>query len=116
MVNTSTALVRDNFDSISERQSATLSQSTTPKKTKTKKLQAAHYSKEEEDQPISYNGFQQLFNGQESLETMLYRKQSFEAYWSKMDQTINNILLDMNQHAVQNICDFVDKDHSLSNR
>ncbi|KAG2192004.1 hypothetical protein INT46_001008 [Mucor plumbeus] len=123
MASTTTALVRDNFDSISEgcflvmpgkkRQHKGI-QSTKAKKTKanTKNFTIAQRS-EEDSQKLLYDGFQQLFDGRESIESMLNRKKYFKECWSQVDKTITNILLDMNQTAVKKICDFVDKDHDV---
>ncbi|KAL7325398.1 Origin recognition complex subunit 3 [Mucor circinelloides] len=126
MTGTATALVRDNFDSISEgcflvmpgkKRQNKGTQSTKTKKAKpnTKNIKIAQRS-EEDSQALLYDGFQQLFNGRESVECMLNRKENFKECWDRVNQTITNILLDMNQNAVQKICDFVDKDHDANNR
>ncbi|CAO0800371.1 unnamed protein product [Mucor circinelloides] len=126
MTSTATALVRDNFDSISEgcflvmpgkKRQNKGTQSTKTKKAKpnTKNIKIAQRS-EEDSQALLYDGFQQLFNGRESVECMLNRRENFKECWDRVNQTITTILLDMNQNAVQKICDFVDKDHDANNR
>ncbi|OAC98931.1 hypothetical protein MUCCIDRAFT_115177 [Mucor lusitanicus CBS 277.49] len=124
MASTTTALVRDNFDSISEgcflvmpgkkrQNKGTQSTKTKRAKPNTKNIKIAQRS-EEESQALLYDGFQQLFNGRESVECMLNRKESFKECWDRVNDTITNILLDMNQNAVEKICEFVDKDHDVN--
>ncbi|CEP10502.1 hypothetical protein [Parasitella parasitica] len=123
MANTITAFVRDNFDSISEgcflvmpgkKKRNNDIHSTKAKKINSnrKKIKIAQRS-EDDSQKILYDGFQQLFNGKESVDSMLTRKEYFNKCWDEVDKTITSILLDMNQNAVQKICDFVDKDHDV---
>ncbi|GAN11198.1 origin recognition complex subunit 3-like [Mucor ambiguus] len=90
-------------------------QSTKTKKAKpnTKNIKIAQRS-EEESQALLYDGFQQLFNGRESVECMLNRKENFKECWNRVNEAITSILLDMNQSAVERICDFVDKDHDMN--
>lgn len=51
-------------------------------------IKVTHRS-EEDSQEILNDGFQQLFKGKESIESMLFRKQSFKKCWSKVNDTIN---------------------------
>ncbi|KAK4509567.1 uncharacterized protein ATC70_007920 [Mucor velutinosus] len=124
MASMTTALVRDNFDSISEgcflvmpgkkrQNKGTQSTKTKRAKPNTKNIKIAQRS-EEESQALLYDGFQQLFNGRESVECMLNRKENFKECWSRVNETITNILLDMNQNAMERICAFVDKDHDVN--
>lgn len=48
---------------------------------------------EEESQALLYDGFQQLFNGRESVECMLNRKENFKECWSRVNETITVCLL-----------------------
>jgi hypothetical protein len=43
----------------------------------------------EDSQEILNDGFQQLFNGEESIEAMLYRKDAFKESWDSVNKTIN---------------------------
>lgn len=44
---------------------------------------------EEDSQDILNEGFQQLFNGEEPVESMLYRKSSFKKAWKDVNEDIN---------------------------
>lgn len=44
---------------------------------------------EENSQGISNIGFQRLFNGNESFDSMLYRKSSFEQCWKNINDDIS---------------------------
>lgn len=44
---------------------------------------------EEDSQEILNDGFQQLFNGEESVEAMLYRKNSYREAWNNVNCDIN---------------------------
>ncbi|GAA5803291.1 hypothetical protein HPULCUR_008770 [Helicostylum pulchrum] len=68
---------------------------------------------EQDSQEILNDGFQQLFNGQEPIESMLFRKDSFKKVWDSVNNDISDILLDMNHTAVESICQFVDKSHDV---
>ncbi|KAI9480880.1 MAG: origin recognition complex subunit 3 N-terminus-domain-containing protein [Benjaminiella poitrasii] len=123
MANTTEAFIRDNFDSISEGCFLIMPEKKRQRKNdqpvkmkrsrlKSKNIKIAHRT-EENTQQILYEGFQQLFGGEESLDAMLYRKKSFEECWRDVNEIANNILLDMNQAAIQAICDFVNKEHDI---
>lgn len=43
---------------------------------------------EEESQTILHDGFQQLFNGQETINSMLHRKDAFTKAWKQVDEMI----------------------------
>jgi hypothetical protein len=43
---------------------------------------------EEESQKVLNDGFQQLFNGQESMNSMLNRKDSFTEAWEQVNKMI----------------------------
>lgn len=51
-------------------------------------MKVSHYS-QEEDQEIMFGGFQRLLNGNETQETLVYRKESFKEAWNEMDTIMN---------------------------
>ncbi|RCH84657.1 Origin recognition complex subunit 3, partial [Rhizopus stolonifer] len=71
---------------------------------------------QEEDQEIMFGGFQRLLNGNETQETLVYRKESFKEAWNEMDTIMNDILMDMNQKTIRDIRQFVDKAHEVKER
>lgn len=48
-------------------------------------------SDSDQNDSILHNGFEQLLNGQEPYPTMLYRKQSFESAWIRIETRIHVI-------------------------
>lgn len=44
---------------------------------------------EQDSQEILNEGFQQLFNGQEPIESMLFRKDSFKKVWDNVNNDIS---------------------------
>ncbi|KAG1375953.1 hypothetical protein G6F60_008619 [Rhizopus arrhizus] len=115
-----TAFVRDNFDSISEgcflvmpsKKRKLDHEKPSKKKIRTKEVKITHRS-ESDNSNISHNGFQQLFDGNEPEDTLLYRKRSFYEAWTKIDKMMNDVLVDMNQKTYSNIRQFVDKAHDI---
>lgn len=118
-----TALVRDNFDSISEgcflvmpgkkRRNVAQPVKKTKKTKGNPKVIPVAQRTEEDSQAILNDGFQRLFNGEESMVATLNRKSAFQEAWDTMNTDITNILLDMNHKAVYDICQFVEKDHDI---
>ncbi|CAO3680019.1 unnamed protein product [Rhizopus stolonifer] len=80
-----------------------------------KVVKVTHYS-QEGDQEIMFGGFQQLLNGNETQETLVYRKEMFKEAWNEMDTIMNDILIDMNQKTIRDIRQFVDKAHEVKER
>ncbi|CAO3671470.1 unnamed protein product [Rhizopus microsporus] len=84
----------------------------TKKKSKIKEIKLRHRT-ETDSSGISHNGFQQLFNGREPEDTLLYRQRAFYRAWNKINTIINDTLVDMNQTAYSQIRQFVDKAHDV---
>ncbi|KAI9257324.1 origin recognition complex subunit 3 N-terminus-domain-containing protein [Phascolomyces articulosus] len=109
---------RDDFDSISEGCFLILPQAqTTQSKSKigqkrkrtTRKIQGKVARRHvDEEHHIPYQGFEQLFDNEESIECMKLRKAGYEEAWAKTETIINDILLDMNRTTLDKITLFVE--------
>ncbi|KAG2217511.1 hypothetical protein INT45_001798, partial [Circinella minor] len=111
---------RDDFDSISEgcflilpqaQRTATQSKSKIGQKRKrtARKIQGKVARRHvDEQQYIPYQGFEQLFNNEETVECMKLRKNAYEEAWKQTQTIINDILFDMNRTALDKIASFVE--------
>ncbi|KAI8977502.1 origin recognition complex subunit 3 N-terminus-domain-containing protein [Mycotypha africana] len=120
------SLLEGNFDSVSEgcflvmpgkKRSRVLSTSL-PKSKRAKPLKAtsikATHRSEWKSKESQHDGFQLLYNGREPLKAMLKRKEFLSTCWKTVEDLFNESLLGINQAAIQEICDFVNKDHDMT--
>ncbi|CAO3636475.1 unnamed protein product [Cunninghamella blakesleeana] len=112
---------KDNFDSISESCFLVLPNTneiniTKNKRKRTKRVSSNSIKRRttQDAKALKHDGFQQMFNGLESEECMILRKNNYHSLWDKTEQLMNDVLLDSNHAVRENIRQFVDTSDDMN--